>query len=141
MKHTFLFLFALFIVFVSGMAFWITSSSHSYPGQIQNFDDCARAGYPIMESNPRQCSTPDGQWFAEGAVTEICRYQQDCGQGFYCRHGLCTELIVDNDCESNDDCQLMNSGLGFGCSWAGAESEDRCVGYRKDRIRGRGCQR
>jgi len=32
---------------------------------INSFDDCARAGYPVMESYPRQCSTPDGRSFVE----------------------------------------------------------------------------
>ncbi len=31
---------------------------------ITNFDDCAAAGYPVMESYPRRC-TADGQTFTE----------------------------------------------------------------------------
>lgn len=30
---------------------------------ITSFDDCAAAGYPIMESYPERCSTPDGRMF------------------------------------------------------------------------------
>jgi hypothetical protein len=30
---------------------------------INSFDECARAGYPIMESYPEQCRTPDGRNF------------------------------------------------------------------------------
>ena len=30
---------------------------------ITNFDECAAAGYPIMESYPEQCRTPDGRTF------------------------------------------------------------------------------
>ena len=30
---------------------------------ITNFEECARAGYPIMESYPEQCRTPDGRTF------------------------------------------------------------------------------
>ncbi|KKW20100.1 MAG: hypothetical protein UY63_C0001G0005 [Parcubacteria group bacterium GW2011_GWA2_51_10] len=30
---------------------------------IKNFDECAAAGYPIMESYPEQCRTPDGRTF------------------------------------------------------------------------------
>ena len=33
--------------------------------QIQSFEDCAAAGLPVMESNPRQCATPDGRTYAE----------------------------------------------------------------------------
>jgi len=30
---------------------------------ISNFDDCKAAGYPVMESFPEQCMTPDGRSF------------------------------------------------------------------------------
>jgi hypothetical protein len=30
---------------------------------IDSFEDCARAGYPIAESYPEQCFTPDGRSF------------------------------------------------------------------------------
>jgi hypothetical protein len=32
---------------------------------IISFTDCARSGYPVSESYPRQCRTPDGRIFAE----------------------------------------------------------------------------
>jgi hypothetical protein len=32
---------------------------------IRSFKDCVAAGYPIAESNPRQCLTPDGRTYAE----------------------------------------------------------------------------
>jgi predicted enzyme related to lactoylglutathione lyase len=32
---------------------------------ISNFEECVAAGYPIAESYPRQCHTPDGQSFTE----------------------------------------------------------------------------
>ncbi|MDD5109827.1 MAG: Gmad2 immunoglobulin-like domain-containing protein [Patescibacteria group bacterium] len=35
------------------------------PLAVNNFLDCANAGYPIMESYPRQCKTPDGRSFTE----------------------------------------------------------------------------
>lgn len=35
---------------------------------ITNFDDCVNAGYPIMESYPEQCSTPDGEVFTKTII-------------------------------------------------------------------------
>ena len=35
---------------------------------IATFDDCKAAGYPVMESYPEQCSTPDGRIFLNDAV-------------------------------------------------------------------------
>ncbi len=32
---------------------------------IINFDDCARAGFSIMKSNPPKCATPDGRTFIQ----------------------------------------------------------------------------
>ena len=32
---------------------------------VMSFEDCAKAGYPVMESQPRQCRTPDGRTYAE----------------------------------------------------------------------------
>lgn len=32
---------------------------------INSFEECAKAGYPVMESYPRQCRTPDGRLFVE----------------------------------------------------------------------------
>ncbi len=33
--------------------------------QVLSFADCVAAGYPIMESYPRQCRTPDGRTYVE----------------------------------------------------------------------------
>jgi hypothetical protein len=35
---------------------------------IDNFEACVQAGYPVMESYPRQCRTPAGQTFVEEVV-------------------------------------------------------------------------
>ncbi|MFH0892590.1 MAG: GerMN domain-containing protein [Candidatus Falkowbacteria bacterium] len=37
---------------------------------ITNFTDCAAAGFPIMESYPRQCRTDNGKTFTEEATAE-----------------------------------------------------------------------
>jgi len=39
--------------------------------QVSNFEECANAGYPIMESYPRQCRTPDGRTFVEDIGNEL----------------------------------------------------------------------
>lgn len=33
--------------------------------KITSFEECAKAGYPVLESYPRQCETPDGKIFVE----------------------------------------------------------------------------
>jgi hypothetical protein len=37
---------------------------------INGFDECAGAGYPVMESYPRQCRTPEGRTFVEDLSPE-----------------------------------------------------------------------
>ena|SRR3989344_2512281 len=37
---------------------------------ITNFEECAAAGNPVMESYPRQCNTPDGGHFVEVLPSE-----------------------------------------------------------------------
>lgn len=38
--------------------------------QVTDFDSCALAGYPIMESYPEQCITPDGRTFMRDISNE-----------------------------------------------------------------------
>ena len=39
--------------------------------EVKSFEDCEDAGYPIMESYPRQCRTPDGRLFVEEITPPI----------------------------------------------------------------------
>lgn len=39
--------------------------------EILSFEDCKNAGYPVMESFPRQCKTPDGRTYAEEVAPSI----------------------------------------------------------------------
>ena len=52
------------IIALIGIVFLVNSfSSKQAVGQISNFEDCKNAGYPILESFPEQCATPDGRTF------------------------------------------------------------------------------
>jgi hypothetical protein len=35
------------------------------PQAITTFESCVAAGHPVLESQPRQCRTPDGRSFVE----------------------------------------------------------------------------
>ena len=37
---------------------------------VNSFDECVAAGYPVMESYPRQCATPGGRNFVESFIPE-----------------------------------------------------------------------
>ena len=56
-------LISLFIVlFIVGLRIWQYQQKNTIE-QINSFEDCAQAGYPIQESYPEQCRTPDGKSF------------------------------------------------------------------------------
>lgn len=38
--------------------------------RVNNFEDCLKAGYPIMESYPRQCTAFGGRIFVETVIEE-----------------------------------------------------------------------
>ena len=48
---------------VAAFLFYIASLGTGGQAAISNFDECAAAGNPIMESYPEQCRTPDGRTF------------------------------------------------------------------------------
>lgn len=45
-------------------SFWVLEPEDGRGG-VENFEECVAAGYPVMESYPRRCSTPDGTTFTE----------------------------------------------------------------------------
>lgn len=48
---------------------WYKSAKGNAINRITDFDACAGAGYPVMESYPEQCRTPDGRTFVR-KITE-----------------------------------------------------------------------
>jgi hypothetical protein len=54
------------IIFLSMIALGLIAYPKSQMGDdISSFDECVQAGYPVMESFPRQCRTSDGRTFVE----------------------------------------------------------------------------
>lgn len=51
----------------TGIYFVLNREKSLISQRITNFEDCAHAGYPVGESYPRQCWTPDGRRFVEEA--------------------------------------------------------------------------
>jgi hypothetical protein len=84
---------------------------------ITSFEECVKAGYPILESYPRQCRTPDGRIFISG--TDFMEMNQN------------------TTCTVDEDCKLIDKSLGFGCCWSGAcaqinYSEDKWIALNKE---------
>ena len=68
MKKTIFVLLTLTLLFLSGCG-------ELKVEDITNFDECIAAGYPAMESYPRQCMTKDGESFTEDIIIEEPLYQ------------------------------------------------------------------
>lgn len=68
MTRTILIVLVLLIVLVGGFyAFnaYIYQEKQAEPSTVLSFEDCVAAGYPVMESYPRRCATPDGRTYTE----------------------------------------------------------------------------
>ena len=71
---------------------------------IDNFEECAAVGNPIMESYPRQCRTSDGQTFVEEIPSRIASPE------YRCNDFGGTWLGEFNECEyiSSEQCSELN---------------------------------
>lgn len=56
---------------VIGIALVVWYQRQSPAAAITSFDDCAAAGYAILESYPAQCRTPDGASFTQNIGNEL----------------------------------------------------------------------
>lgn len=61
-KNTLL-IVALLILLGGGVA--LSMKGQNQNSTIDSFDECVEAGYPVMESYPAKCATPDGQTFTQ----------------------------------------------------------------------------
>lgn len=78
---SFPFWLAFILVLVALVAGYFLGKTLNAPQQqVTSFDECAAAGYPIMESYPEQCMTPDGRSFTR----EIEQTPRDPEQPVFC---------------------------------------------------------
>lgn len=62
----------LLIIILAGVWFGLRYKSIQEPGvSVNNFEECIAKGYPVLESYPRQCRTPDGKTFVEDIGNEL----------------------------------------------------------------------
>ena len=78
----------------------LLGGSTAEPSEITSFEQCTAAGYPVMESYPRQCKTPDGETFV--SQTDLF------------------DSLINVSCTKDEDCALVNHDRGFGCCYSGA---------------------
>lgn len=94
---------------------------------VTNFLECARAGYPVMESYPRQCRTPGGQTYVE----EIEQDLSDC-RPTGCSSQVCADEDVITTCEYRPEYACYASAvcerqLNGECGWTMTEELANCL--------------
>jgi len=72
---------------------WQMQSEETSTSSINSFRGCEQAGYPIMESYPRQCRTPDGRTFVEDIPEPIERPDGGAICIDTCGDGACAEIV------------------------------------------------
>lgn len=70
MKKKYFFLIVLSAVAI-GVVLFLFAPQRGDQEIIMDFDECVAAGYPVLESYPRQCKTPDGKTFIEYIGNEL----------------------------------------------------------------------
>lgn len=53
------------VLILIALSIYLLTRQKAIAPVVMSFDTCAAAGYPVMESYPRQCKTPDGRTYAE----------------------------------------------------------------------------
>lgn len=62
--------FIIILLVLGGVSIWYFASREPQ-AEVLSFEECAAAGYPVMESYPRQCRTPSGKTFTEDIGNEL----------------------------------------------------------------------
>ena len=106
-------IFAILIIVACGVLLVITKKEASAP-TITNFEECAYAGYPISDTYPKQCKTPDGKSFTKHLTVLAVEFQTpitlSINEQIKFGDGLEVTLVEINDSRCDPDVV---------CIWAG----------------------
>ena len=129
-------LVATIALIIAGTSAYFALRQENAPSQtIINFEQCADAGYPIGESYPRQCWTPDGKHFVEEIKksretdrqnSEKCGIENCHGLNITCGPNVpdaCSMMYAAGDnCRQFASCQIINDR----CNLEKSQKFDSC---------------
>lgn len=81
------FLFGAALIFF--ISFYPSIKNNSKKPIITTYEQCVAAGYPVMQSSPRQCGVPGGRLFIEQVVYRECQSDAQCLTGQVCNNHIC----------------------------------------------------
>jgi hypothetical protein len=61
----------LFISLLLPFSFISCSATNQSAKEINSYEECVAAGYPILKTYPPQCITPDGRVFIKGKAGAV----------------------------------------------------------------------
>ncbi|MGC9310308.1 MAG: hypothetical protein ACP5E4_01135 [Candidatus Aenigmatarchaeota archaeon] len=76
--------------------------------EISSFEECVEAGYPVMESYPRRCMTPDGRSFTE-SLNPSMEYLCEEARGHW--NECSNRCMLDNQGKERVACPMMCEAL------------------------------
>jgi len=76
------------------VVFFIGWQEKEAPSLIENFDDCAAAGNPVMESYPRQC-VANGETFIENIEIKCTPQQKEADECIQIYQPVCASVSVE----------------------------------------------
>jgi len=88
------------VLLMVGFGFW-KYQQKSFVKQINSFEECAQAGYPILESYPEQCHTPDGKSFTR-LITNQQNLQQETIEEIGLSFQYPADLVYRKEIADND---------------------------------------
>lgn len=138
MKHSKNILVLIFVLFLILILFYAPSLNKK-DIEINNFEECADAGYAVGESYPRQCWTPEGKHFVEVITWKndgiILMQNSETGEYacFGCGKTICIDPIpimkpVEETLEKycSSDFEIIGEGERFNCSKE-SRNTDFCI--------------
>lgn len=113
MKKTLPIIYIILLIVAFGVV-WKLSKNELPQPVITNFEECAKAGYPILETYPEQCRTPDGRSFTKSINSDWTEFGSSVtlrlNEQSKFNDGLTVTLVEINDS------RCMS---GVVCIWAG----------------------
>lgn len=100
------------LTFFIGLSFAVLGFGSFFTKQkiaaISNFEECAAAGYPVMESYPARCMTPDKRAFTQELSEEEKKKLTPPSERIICGNGVCEQITCDAigcpEAESSESC-------------------------------------